>query len=109
MPLDPALITARLGKPRDLRHPVTDRDQNLPTVSVATQANARDLPKRHVDHAAHSQSVLVRRAVFHYDICPLPNTSGSKLSLESNALAGLRNKGTDNVTAKPPVHLPTGF
>src|SRR5262245_54949580 len=66
MPVDAALIAARLGKPGDLRHPVTDRDQKHPTVSAATQANTRDLAKWHVDHAAHSQPVLVRLTVFHH-------------------------------------------
>src|SRR5262252_4791862 len=36
------------------------------TVSAATQANTRDLAKWHVDHAAHSQPVLVRLTVFHH-------------------------------------------
>src|SRR6516164_9170183 len=66
MPIDSALVAARLGKPGDLRHPVTDRDQKHPTVSAATQANTRDLAKWHVDHAAHSQPVLVRLTVFHH-------------------------------------------
>src|SRR6185312_16896965 len=35
------------------------------TVSAATQANARDLAKWHVDHAAHSQPVLVRLTASH--------------------------------------------
>src|SRR6516165_7885846 len=60
MPVDAALIAARLGKPGDLRHPVTDRDQKHPTVSTATQANTGDLAKWHVDHTAHSQPLLVR-------------------------------------------------
>src|SRR6516164_7424927 len=63
MPVDSAPIGARLGKPGDLRHPVANRDQRHPTVSAATQANPRDLAKRHVDHAAHSQPVLVRLTV----------------------------------------------
>src|SRR5499427_7240929 len=36
------------------------------TVSAATQANTRDLAKWHVDHAAHSQPVLVRLTVFRH-------------------------------------------
>src|SRR5262245_35543906 len=64
MPVDAALIATRLGKPGDLRHPVTDRDQKHPTVSAATQANTRDLAKWHVDHAAHPQPVLVQLSVF---------------------------------------------
>src|SRR6516162_6142017 len=64
MPVDAALIAARLGKPGDLRHPVTDRDQKHPTVSAAMQANTRDLAKWHVDHAPHSQPV--RLTVFHH-------------------------------------------
>jgi hypothetical protein len=63
MPVDSAFIAARLGKPGDLRHPVADRDQKHPTVSAATQANTRDLAKWHVDHAAHSQPILVRLTV----------------------------------------------
>src|SRR5215472_16154244 len=63
MPVDAALIAARLGKPGDLRHPVTDRDQKHRTVSAATQANTRDLAKWHVDHAAHSQPVFLRLTV----------------------------------------------
>jgi hypothetical protein len=59
MPVDSAPIAARLGKPGDLRHSVADRDQKHPTVSAATQANTRDLAKRHVDHATHSKPVLV--------------------------------------------------
>src|SRR5215467_1078523 len=66
MPLDSAPIAARLGKPGDLRHPVADRDQKRPTVSAATQANTRDLAKWYVDHAAHSQPVLVQVTVFHH-------------------------------------------
>ena len=58
-------IAARLGKPRDLRHPIADRDQKHLTVSAATQANTRDLAKWHVDHAAHSQPVLVRLTASH--------------------------------------------
>ena len=65
MPVDAALIAARLGKPGDLRHPIADRDQKHPTVSAATQANTRDLAKWHVDHTAQSQPVLVRLTVFH--------------------------------------------
>src|SRR6516164_7034118 len=61
MPVDAALIAARLGKPGDLSHPVTNRDQKHPTVSAATQANTRDLAKWHVDHAPH-----VRLTVFHH-------------------------------------------
>src|SRR5262245_37092564 len=64
MPVDAALIVARLGKPADFRDPVTDCDQKHPTVSAATQANARDLAKRHIDHTAHSQPV--RLTVFHH-------------------------------------------
>src|SRR5690242_17790847 len=59
MPIDLALIAARLGKPCDFRHLVTDRDERHPTASAATQANTRDLAKRHIDHAAHSQLILV--------------------------------------------------
>src|SRR6516165_902127 len=66
MPIDSALVAARLGKPGDLRHSVTDRDQKHPTALAATQANTRDLAKGHVDHAAHSQPVLVRLTVFHH-------------------------------------------
>src|SRR6516164_7791988 len=66
MPVDAAFIAARLGKPGDLRHPVTDRDQKHSTVSAATQANTRDLAKWHVDHATHSQPVLIRLTVFHH-------------------------------------------
>src|SRR5215510_9278356 len=66
MPVDSTSIAARLGKPGDLRHPVADRDQKLPTVWAATQANARDLAKWHVDHAAHSQPVLVGLTVFRH-------------------------------------------
>src|SRR6478609_11662947 len=65
MPVDSAPIAARLGKPRDLRHPIADRDQKHLTVSAATQANTRDLAKWHVDHAAHSQPVLVRLTASH--------------------------------------------
>src|SRR5262245_60414302 len=65
MPVDAALIAARLGKPGDLRNPVADRDQKHPTVLAATQANTRDLAKGHVDHAAHSQPVLARLTVSH--------------------------------------------
>src|SRR5215831_7593266 len=71
MPVDAALIAARLAKPGDLRDPVTDRDQKHPTVSAATQANTRDLAKWHVDHAAHSQPVLVRLTVFRHGRGPL--------------------------------------
>jgi hypothetical protein len=53
MPVNSAPIAARLGKPSDLRHPIADRDQKLPTVSVATQANTRDFAKWHIDYAAH--------------------------------------------------------
>src|SRR5262245_33916062 len=60
MPVDTALIAARLGKPGDLRHSVTDRDQTHPTVLAATQANSGDLTKGHVDHAANSQPVFPR-------------------------------------------------
>src|SRR6516162_8252818 len=63
MPVDSSPIAARLKKPGDLRHPVADRDQKHPTVSAATQANARDLAKWYVDHAAHSQPVLGRLTV----------------------------------------------
>src|SRR5262249_6137974 len=66
MPVDAALITARLGKPGDLRRPIADRDQKHPTVSAATQANTRDLAKWHVDHTAQSQPVLVRLTFFHH-------------------------------------------
>src|SRR5215510_16085223 len=73
MPVDAALIAARLGKPGDLRHPVTDRDQKHPTVSAATQANTRDLAKWHVDHAARSQPVA-RACV----LCPKPIAATKK-------------------------------
>src|SRR6516225_1111515 len=66
MPVDSALIAARRGKPGYLRQPVADRDQIHPTGFAATRANARDLLKWHVDHAAHSQPVLVRLTVFHH-------------------------------------------
>ena len=46
---------ARLGKPGDLRHPIADRDQKHLTVSAATQANARDFVKWHIDPTAHLQ------------------------------------------------------
>src|SRR5262245_43113327 len=65
MPVDAALIAARLGKPGDLRHSVTDRYEKHPTISAATQANTRYLAKWHVDDAAHSQPVLVRLTVSH--------------------------------------------
>src|SRR5262245_3364446 len=65
MPVDAALIAPRLGKPGDLRHSVTDRDQKQPTVLSATQASTRDLAQWHVDHAAHSQPVLGRLTVSH--------------------------------------------
>src|SRR6516162_9796180 len=65
MPVDSTTIAARLGKPGDLRHPVADRYQKHPTVSAATQANTRDLTKWHVDHAAHSQPILIRLDVSH--------------------------------------------
>src|SRR6516162_3256813 len=85
MPVDAALIAARLGKPGDLRHPVTDRDQKHPTVSAATQANTRDLAKWHVDHAPHSQPV--RLTVFHHGrgshAQPLPDD----FSITSSAMA----------------------
>ena len=54
---------AWLEKPSDLRYPVADCNQRHPTVSTATQANTRDLAKWHVDHAAHSQPVLVELSV----------------------------------------------
>src|SRR5215813_4830567 len=66
MPVDPAPIAARLGKPGDLRHSIADRNQKQPTVSAATQANTGDLVKWHVDHAVHSQPFLVRLIVFHH-------------------------------------------
>src|SRR5262249_4709506 len=65
MPVDRALSAARLGKPGDLRHSVTDRDQKHPTLLAATQANTRDLAQWHVDYAAHSQPVLGRLTVSH--------------------------------------------
>src|SRR6516225_11657531 len=65
MPVDSAPIATRLGKPGDLRHPVTNRDQKLPTVSAAPQANTRDLAQWHVYHAAYSQLVLVRLSFSH--------------------------------------------
>src|SRR5262245_27159569 len=71
MPVDSVPIAARLGKPGDLRHPIADRDQKHLTVSAATQANTRYLAKRYVDHAAHSQPVLVRLTVSHHGRGPL--------------------------------------
>src|SRR6516164_8563735 len=65
MPVDLTLIAARLGKPGDLRYSVADCDEKHPTVSAATQANARYLTKWHVDHTPHSQPVLVRLTVSH--------------------------------------------
>ena len=46
-------------EPGDLRLSVADRDQRHLPVSSATQANAGDLAKWHVDHATHSQSALL--------------------------------------------------
>jgi hypothetical protein len=57
MPIDSAPVATRVGKPRDLRRPVADRDQKHPTASAATQADTRDLAKWHIDHAAYSQPV----------------------------------------------------
>src|SRR6516225_1076334 len=65
MPVDSGPIAPSLRKPGDLRHPVTDRDQKLPTVSAAPQANTRDLAQWHVYHAAYSQLVLVRLSFSH--------------------------------------------
>jgi hypothetical protein len=67
MPFDTAPIAAWLEKPGDPRDPVADRDQRHSTVPAATQANARDLAKRNVDHAAHSKPVLVRLTTFHHE------------------------------------------
>src|SRR5271165_1007101 len=75
MPVDPAPIAARQEKPGDLRHPVADRDQMHPTVSAATQTNAGDLVKRHVDHAAHLQPVVVRLTVFRHGREPVQTSS----------------------------------
>ena len=65
VPIDSAFIAARLGKPGNLRRLVADRDQQQSAVSATTQANAGDLAKWHVDHAAHSQAILVRLTVSH--------------------------------------------
>jgi hypothetical protein len=52
------------GEPSDLRQPIADSDQTHPTVLAAMRANAGDLLKRHIDHAAHPQQIFVRLTVF---------------------------------------------
>src|SRR6516162_10094629 len=75
MPVDAAPIAARLAKGGDLRHTVADRDQKHPTAWAASQADARDLAKWHVDHAAHSQPVLAGLTVFRHGIGSLRTSS----------------------------------
>src|SRR6476646_7938651 len=67
MPFDQAPAAARHGEPGDLCHPVADRDQKHPAVAAATQANARNLAKRHVNHAAYPQPLLVRLAISRHE------------------------------------------
>jgi hypothetical protein len=64
VPVDLVLIAARWGKPGDIRQPIADGDQMHPTGLAAMRANARDLLKRHIDHAAYSQPVLLELAVW---------------------------------------------
>src|SRR5208283_3156037 len=65
-PIDLVIVAVRQNKPGDLRRPVADRDQRHHIVLAATQANSRDLLKRHVDYAAHSQPLLVRLTVLRH-------------------------------------------
>jgi hypothetical protein len=56
------LIAAWQQAPSNRCQSVADRDQRPLTVSAPLQANARNLAKRDVDHAARTQSILARFA-----------------------------------------------
>jgi hypothetical protein len=66
MPIEFAFIIMRQVKPGDLCHPVADRDQRHFGVWTATHANPGNLVKWYVDHAANSQTVVVRSTFFHH-------------------------------------------